>query len=52
MQKLVSLLTFATAATLAFHRWRQREKFHALLYVMAANAWLSSCHADGDRIVD
>ncbi len=49
MQKLVNLSLIAFMGLTALYRWRQQKKFHALLYVMAANAWLASCNHEGER---
>ncbi|MEZ0226714.1 MAG: VIT and VWA domain-containing protein [Alphaproteobacteria bacterium] len=42
---------FAVVSALGlFALWRRRQKrdFHALLYVIAANAWLAACSTEGD----
>jgi hypothetical protein len=49
VQKIVNFSLIAFMGVSALYRWRQQRKFHALLYVVAANAWLASCNPEGDR---
>jgi hypothetical protein len=41
------VIFFAATGAYCFWRWRQRQRFHALLYTVAASAWLAACSTEG-----
>lgn len=45
---VAGLVLISALGLFVLWRWRRKRDFHALLYVVAANAWLAACSTEGD----